>query len=220
MRSLLEIRSFGRPILAGLVLAALSVALFGWLSEEMMENETARFDNYIRVQVRLHSRPLLTQSMEFASDAGSPIAVGFLTLAACGVFWLRRRRPEAVFMAVTVVGASLIGYALKVSFRRPRPAPFYGLETPHSFSFPSGHALVGLCFYAVLSYLVNCEIRSSAVRTGIRAAAVLVVLTIGFSRIYLGVHYPSDVLAGYAAGTVWVAAIIGTLYRGHWRRPE
>ena len=208
-----SLRSLSAPILAGFALAALSVVFFGWLSEEMMENDTARFDNHIRAQVQRHSRPLETQAMEFASDAGSPVAVGLLTLTACAVFWLCRRRPDAVFMAVTVVGASLLGYILKASFRRPRPAPFYGLATPESFSFPSSHALVALCFYAVLAHLVNSGIRSSGVRTGIRAIAVSVVLAIGFSRIYLGVHYPSDVLAGYAAGTVWVAAIIGTLSR-------
>jgi undecaprenyl-diphosphatase len=200
-------------MLTGLALAALCVVLLAWLSEEVMENDTARFDDHVRALIHGESHPPLTQAMEVASDVGSPVAVALLTLTACIIFWTLGRRQDAALMAVTVVGASVLAYVLKISFRRARPVPFYGLAAPNSFSFPSGHALVALCFYGVLAYLVNSRIRSFGVRTGIRATAVFIFLVIGFSRIYLGVHYPSDVAAGYVAGIVWIAAIIGAVGR-------
>ena len=207
------LRSARATTLAGLALAVLSVLFFAWLSEEVMENDTARFDAHVRALVHRNSDPLITQAMRTASDVGSPLAVGLLTLIACALFWIWRRREDAVVLAVTVVGASVLDYVLKASFRRDRPIPFPGIATLDSFSFPSGHALVALCFYGVLARLMNSHIRSVGARTGIWAAAVFIVLVIGFSRIYLGVHYPSDVVAGYAAGSVWIAAISGTLGR-------
>ncbi|HMC29816.1 MAG TPA: phosphatase PAP2 family protein, partial [Candidatus Angelobacter sp.] len=79
---------------------------------------------------------------------------------------------------------------------------------PNSYSFPSGHALTSLCFYGVMAGLLSARIKSLPWRIALWTAAVLLIIAIGLSRIYLGVHYPSDVLAGYLAATVWVSAVI------------
>ncbi len=93
------------------------------------------------------------------------------------------------------------------SFARLRPLPFFG-PIPHTPSFPSGHALFSFCFYGVLAGLLAHRIEVRHWQALIWVAAAVLVAAIGLSRIYLGVHYPSDVLAGYLTGTLWVSAMV------------
>jgi undecaprenyl-diphosphatase len=101
----------------------------------------------------------------------------------------------------------VLDLALKYIYHRTRPTAYFGMA-PHSYSFPSGHALCSFCFYGVMAGLLNARIKSLAWRLLIWLAAVALVIAIGLSRIYLGVHYPSDVVAGYLAATVWVGTVI------------
>ncbi|MDQ6665900.1 MAG: phosphatase PAP2 family protein [Acidobacteriota bacterium] len=201
------LRYASATVLAGLLLAVLSVMLFAWLGEEVLENDTARFDNRVRALVHAEARPSLTEAMKVTSDVGSPIAVSVWTLAAFAIFWKQRKRRDALSLAATVLGASIVDYVLKISFHRVRPVPFFSLPTPLTFSFPSGHSMLAFCFYTALAYLLCSHTASAGKRVAIWIAAVAIFLLIGLSRIYLGVHYPSDVIAGYAAGSVWVATL-------------
>src|ERR1051325_9242719 len=106
-----------------------------------------------------------------------------------------------------MVGSLVLDLTLKYIYHRTRPTAYFGIA-PHSYSFPSGHALCSFCFYLVLAGLLSARIRSLALRIMIWTLAIVMVIIIGLSRIYLGVHYPSDVLAGYLAAAVWVGAII------------
>ena len=99
----------------------------------------------------------------------------------------------------------MLELTLKYAFHRPRPAPFFG-AVPHTYSFPSGHSLMSFCIYGVLAGLLSHRIRSAAVRIMVWILAAALVAAIGVSRIYLGMHYPSDVIAGYLAAAVWVSA--------------
>jgi membrane-associated phospholipid phosphatase len=96
---------------------------------------------------------------------------------------------------------------LKSSFHRARPDPFFNLAAPASYAFPSGHALLALCFYGVMARIWADSLKSGRRRWMVWVAAICLIGLIGLSRIYLGVHYPSDVLAGYAAAIVWVSAM-------------
>ena len=136
---------------------------------------------------------------------GTGLAVALLV--ALAAFLVARWRRAAVWLIITMAGALVLDVGLKYGFHRPRPAPFYG-PLPHSYSFPSGHAVFSFCFYAVLAGLVNDRVRSLALRIVIWIVAALLILAIGFSRIYLGVHYASDVIAGYLAAALWVSAMI------------
>lgn len=194
--------------LTGLILAGLSGTLFGWVGEEVLESDTVHFDSRVRDLVHNQAEAPLTRVMIFASQIGSTIPVVTFTLLALLIFWLRKMKREAVLFGIAILGAGALTYLLKVAFHRPRPIPYFGLPTPGDSSFPSGHSLFAVCFYLVLAHLASSRLQSAGIRVVIWSFAVIMLLLIGFSRIYLGVHYASDVVAGYAAGFVWVAAIV------------
>ena len=195
-------------VLLALGLAALALFLFGWLAEEVHEHEAIRFDKQVRNALHAVASPPLTLFLRIVSNANGPVAMLVYTLAAAGLFLWRGHRTSAILVAVTMAGGVCLDGVLKLAFHRPRPAPYFGLPTPSTFSFPSGHSLMSLCFYGVTAYLVSVHIRSPRLRLWLRLAGALMVLLVGASRIYLGVHYPSDVVAGFAAGLVWLTAIV------------
>jgi undecaprenyl-diphosphatase len=166
------------------------------------------FDDHVRALVHAEWQPHLTQAMIVVTTIGSTVPVVMFTLLALAIFRLRDRTRDAVVLAVTIIGAAVVTYVLKLGFHRARPTPYFSLAVPNSFSFPSGHTLVAICFYGMLAHLISSRIRSAAIRLGIWICAVLMILLIGFSRIYLGVHYASDVIAAYAAGTVWILTVV------------
>jgi undecaprenyl-diphosphatase len=190
---------------APLCTGALAILLFAWLASRIVDGGAPRFDATVREAVYQHASPPLTIAMRGFSFIGEPaflLPVGFLIVAAP----LRGGRARMVVLfLVTVGGAELLEQALKFGFHRAHPAPFFGLAQPGGYSFPSGHALVSLCFFSVVAYVAARHTSSRLVRSTAWAAAALVSALIGLSRIYLGVHYPSDVLAGFAAGVCWLS---------------
>jgi undecaprenyl-diphosphatase len=101
----------------------------------------------------------------------------------------------------------LLNALLKQGFARTRPAPFFDYPLPASASFPSGHAFFAASCLGGLAVLVTSRVRSLALKIGLWVLTLALILLIGFSRVYLGVHYPSDVFAGYAVAVVWVTAV-------------
>jgi membrane-associated phospholipid phosphatase len=198
--------ALGIFLVSSLGIAAGSLFLFGWLAEEVIKGDTNQFDAVIRATIHNHATPLLTTIMQLFSFLGSvgwTVAFGLLVACACFYF---KRPGIAGFLGVTMAGAGTLDYVLKLAFHRPRPIAFYG-PTPPSYSFPSGHALGSFCFYGVLAAVLSDRMRAGKLKFFIWLAAALLVAMIGLSRIYLGVHYPSDVIAGYLAGAVWVTAV-------------
>lgn len=207
-----EVAQKPRTLIPPLILAALLIsigllALFAWLAEEALEGELARFDLFFRTQIHSLATPALTAWMERASFFGSVLFLASASAALCVVFLIIRWRRAASWLAIAMVGAAVLNVVLKEVFHRPRPEAFFGVE-PRSYSFPSGHALASLCFYSVLAGLLSTRLPQRAVRVILWIAAIVIVAAIGVSRIYLGVHYPTDVIAGYLAAAVWVGALL------------
>lgn len=193
-------------MLANLAVAVLSVFLFAWIAENMVHDRTLAFDLGIRNAVHGWASAWLTRCMfaaTFLGGDGLVIVAAISTLA----FYRMRWRRGAAWIAATLAGALVIEMALKFAFHRARPVPFYG-NIPHTYSFPSGHSLFSFCFYGVLAGLLSARLRSRKLRWLVWASAALLIVAIGFSRIYLGVHYPTDVLAGYLAAAVWTSTLI------------
>jgi undecaprenyl-diphosphatase len=201
----------GALLLGALLIATTALFVFGWLAEEMLEGDTQQFDAFVRTAVHQVSTSGLTGVMHLFSFLGSVAAVTTMSLLAVCVSLYFRHTRTAALLIVTMLGVAVLDVALKHAFHRPRPAPFFG-ATPNSFSFPSGHALGSLCFYGMLAAILAPLARGRVAKFGIWMAAVVLIGMIGISRIYLGVHYPSDVFAGYCAAIVWVGAV-GSLDR-------
>jgi len=196
-----------RAIPLGLVAAIVALLLFGWLAEEVLEAGTIRFDNSVRAAVHQYASPALTAFMRGITVLGSMEVLLPAVLIVLTFLLVRGKRYEAIVLAVTIAGGLILNMVLKLSFHRARPDPFFNLATPASYAFPSGHALLALCFYGVMPQIWSDSRRSRELRWMIWSAAVCLIGLIGLSRIYLGVHYPSDVLAGYAAAIVWISAV-------------
>jgi membrane-associated phospholipid phosphatase len=198
----------GKRLALGLLAACVVLLLFAALAGEVREGETQHFDESIRFAVHRLASPPVTAIVIVATQLGSPAILLPGTLAAAYVFVRQKRVRGAILLLVTMVGATLLQSLLKLLFQRTRPVPFFGLPTPTSYSFPSGHALASFCFYGALAALVAGRIRARWLRWTIRGVAGLVIACVGFTRIYLGVHYASDVIAGYAAAFVWVLTVV------------
>jgi undecaprenyl-diphosphatase len=196
----------GLLLVGALLIAVAALFAFGWLAEEMREGDTLKFDAYLRTAVHQLATPGLTRLMQVFSFLGSVVAVTALCLAAICVSLYYSNARAAALLAITMLGVAVLDVALKHAFHRPRPVAFFG-ATPSTYSFPSGHALGSFCFYGMLAAILAARARGRGAKFCVWMAAVLLVGMIGFSRIYLGVHYPSDVIAGYCAAVVWVGAV-------------
>ncbi len=197
---------FQAAAFTSLMVAVLSLFLFAWIGDGVAHDRTAGFDLAIRNQVHAYASSPLTKAMIFISFLGGDglTAAAILSVIAFLVFHWRR---EALWMVVTILGALVLDLSLKYAFHRPRPVPFF-VPVPYTYSFPSGHSLFSFCFYGVLAGLLTRRIRSRMGRALIWTLAALLVAAIGLSRVYLGVHYPSDVIAGYLAASLWVSTLV------------
>jgi undecaprenyl-diphosphatase len=198
--------------LLSLAVAVLSLLLFAWIADSVSHERTQAFDLAVRTQIHHYASPELTKAMVAISFLGED-GLAVAAIVALAVFLRLRRRRAAVWLVVTLAGALVLEVALKYAFHRERPTPFFG-PLPRTYSFPSGHALFSFCFYGVLAGLLAGRIRSLPLRAVIWTGAALLVLAIGLSRIYLGVHYASDVIAGYLTATLWVATMV---FLDRWR---
>ncbi|HEV2233337.1 MAG TPA: phosphatase PAP2 family protein [Terriglobia bacterium] len=196
----------GLFLVAGILAASTSLFFFGWLAEEMLEADTAHFDAVVRTAIHGFASPPLTSAMEVFSILGSVAPIVALTVLTIALFIYFHRPRAAALLAIAMTGAAVLDEVLKFAFHRPRPVAFFG-TSPGSYSFPSGHALGSMCFYGALALILSSRIASRAARVFLYLGAILLVSAIGISRIYLGVHYPSDVIAGYLAAIVWVGAV-------------
>lgn len=200
-------RRLGGRLACALAAVTGALLLFALLAEDVLEGETMAFDGAVRSFVHQYASPTLTSVMRFVTALGSTQTLVVLGLCAVTIFFVAGRRRDLFLFAVTMAGASVLNVMLKLSFGRARPTAFFDTPLPSSYSFPSGHALLSLCFYGALAVAVAPRLRRPAARAAVWAAAGLLAALIGFSRIYLGVHYPSDVVAGYAAALVWVMSV-------------
>jgi undecaprenyl-diphosphatase len=193
-----------------------AAAVFAKLASEVQEHETGELDRAVSLAVHRLDSAAMDAVMKFFSFLGSfPIAATVVVAAA--IWQLRRHdRPGALLIVGVSLTAELCNLALKETFQRTRPSLFQEIATLHSYSFPSGHAMGSAAVYGALAVSVARSVPRW--RKPAFAIASALILLIGLSRIYLGVHWLTDVLAGWAAGLA--IALIGTLFLDLRRLPS
>ena len=211
-----RVQALGPTLTVGLLVLAAGGWAFGLLAEEVAEGDTG-LDNRIANELHEHATRPLTEFFEAVTTLGNGIVLA--GVAAIAAYLLARRRyyTEAVLMVLAYGGAQVLSFSLKLAFRRDRPFFTDPLATLSTYSFPSGHATVSIAVYGALTLVLLRRLRGPA-RVVCLAAAVLLVSLIGFSRMYLGVHFLSDVLAGYSVGLAWLALCVVVLDLHHRRR--
>jgi undecaprenyl-diphosphatase len=192
------------PVTLGLAVVAL--LCFSWLTEELLERGTARFDSSVRELVHGFASPPVTALFRFVTNLGDWPVIMAGTLALLVLFFSRVDRDHASLVLVTMTGAGILDGSLKLAFHRLRPDPFFGAK-PTTYSFPSGHALISFCFYGLIAGMLSFHLEKRWQRVLTWCVAGALIALIGLSRIYLGVHWPSDVLAGYSAAIIWMGAV-------------
>lgn len=185
------------------VVVAVCAIAFVALASEILEQETPRIDTQILGFVRDLSTPLLDNFLAVATNIGGAVGVTILGLIISVMFLYKREYLRALIIAIGVFGAVALNLVLKSIFTRERPDIFLQLVHETGYSFPSGHAMSS----AALGAAVVVALWHSRWRWWAVLGAAIYVILVGFSRIYLSVHYPTDVVAGWCVSVAWVLLV-------------
>ena len=205
-----RITTFEPMTLILVAVAAGGLFLFLQLTGEVMEGDTHAFDERLLLLLRTTSEPgtpvgpyWLAHAVGDITALGGLTVLSLMTIIITGYLLLAKRPAIAIFTFLSVLGGWALSSLLKIGIARPRPDIVPHLVEVHDLSFPSGHAMLSAATYLTLGALLSSALPSRITRLYTIAVAVFLTFIIGLSRVYLGVHYPTDVLGGWCAGATW-----------------
>lgn len=204
----------------GFALSAFCLWLFARLADGVIDNKAlVQFDLALANALHLNSQPGTISLFLLITNYG-PVVM-WLSAVLIALSYARRRAwlTTSVWIAA-FGGGELLNQALKLWFARPRPVFTNPIVIHSSFSFPSGHAMMSMIGYGMLTYFVLLRVQNRWARFGITLAAAILIILIGYSRLYLGAHFFSDVAAGFAAGGLWLITCIGALEFNRQRKSQ
>ncbi|MGQ9554986.1 MAG: phosphatase PAP2 family protein [Anaerolineae bacterium] len=207
-RGITRWRPYLLPVASLLVFAILMVAISLTITNTL--------DADVLLALRRRASPWLTHVMVVITYLGTWPVVLVVALA-YALITRGRANMDLAYLLGAAAGGGALSLLLKNLIQRPRPDPVAALVLAGGFSFPSGHALLSLVFYGTLVRILASHMQSRRCAFLLYLAGALLIVAIGFSRLYLGVHYLTDVLAGYAIGEAWLSAL-ALLIRRHFRR--
>lgn len=210
-------------ILAGIAATSLAFWVFIELAENVVDGDAHLYDTKIMLAVHAYDPTNLVWLNELFRDItglGGVGVLGLLIVASSLFLVVSNKRRTALFVMLATVSGAVLSTLLKIGFDRPRPDLIPHLTHAYSTSFPSGHAMVSAVVYMTLGALLAREVSGLWSKVYIMTVAIIITGLVGFSRVYLGVHWPSDIIAGWAAGAswavlCWVVANIINLENGH-----
>jgi undecaprenyl-diphosphatase len=203
--------ALGVFVLAGAALAVVNTWLFAWVASHVRHGRTQAFDDAVLRWVGEHRVPLLESAMLEITFLGTGSVVLMISGVAALFLWLTHHRYSAALLVAATLGAILLNTVLKQFFDRPRPQLFTWGTHALTTSFPSGHAMSAAVIYSTIAYLAARLQKRRRARVVTMSLAALLVVLVCASRVYLGVHYPSDVLAGTIVGLAWAGFCMATL---------
>lgn len=196
------------PAFFGFGFTAFTMTLFVEIAEATLwQREMELLDNIVIWLVRYFANPTMDRWMIFITNLGYGWMLLIFLALVCIWQVYHHERAALGSLLMCLAGSAALNYLLKHLFERARPELFRVVDAA-GYSFPSGHAMVSLCFYGMSAYLLSRRWRQFVWRLLIYGLAAILITAIGLSRIYLGVHYPTDVLAGYTAGMTWLVICI------------
>lgn len=197
---------FGLQVLAGGVVLVGAGWLFGGIADDVVDGEPLTvLDAYLATWLHAHAVPPVTQFMLGISALNGVAGISILTVLLALFFVWKRQWYWLLALVLAVPGGMLLNVLVKLAFHRARPSFSDPIVALSSYSFPSGHTVASTLFYGMLAGFLMPRAKSAKQRVAILFAALLMVILVGFSRIYLGAHFLSDVVAGFAEGLAWLA---------------
>jgi undecaprenyl-diphosphatase len=195
-------------LLIAFIISVVSIIGFSLISLLISDQKIIRFDRTIIDRVQGLETPILTSMMKFFTFIGSaPFVIILSFFLLLFLYKVLHHRLELILFVAAITGSALLNGILKHFFQRVRP-DFHRLIEIEGYSFPSGHAMNAFSVYSIISFLLWRHIQSRIGRSILILISVVLILAIGISRIYLGVHYPSDIIGGYFASGFWVTTAI------------
>ncbi|OGL23725.1 hypothetical protein A2791_00615 [Candidatus Saccharibacteria bacterium RIFCSPHIGHO2_01_FULL_46_30] len=187
-----------------------------YLAREVSEGETARIDDRILLAINHRATTTLDTIVVWATELGGVIAVSTISLLLIALYAFKKQWRSAAMIALSIGGAGVLNFGLKLLFERSRPELWTHLVTESSYSFPSGHAMLS----SALALALVSIFWGTKYRVAVAIVAALYIAMIGFTRLYLGVHYPSDIIAGWCASFAWVIIVTGIAHTFFTNRQE
>ena len=203
--------TFGIFLFAGASVAIAGTYAFAKYAGRVSSGSTQAFDDAVLRWLGAHQSPSLEPIMLEITFLGTGTVVMMIVAVSALFLWLSRHRYSATLLLIATFGGILLNNLLKAGFGRPRPAVFEWGSHALSSSFPSGHAMSAAVVYGTVAYLAARLQKKHWHRVLTMVAAVLIILSIAATRLYLGVHYPSDVIAGILIGLAWAGFCMATL---------